>query len=129
MVNPNTAISMEKCIPIPLDEKQQAGEEKSDQTSLVHSTRNRKISSNDFNRFVDRQGGKVDLWCCCFLPQTSKGLTDRCFSDRKTTLLTLAILFLIGLSCVLFFGRKTDQIKLTPEESYAFGNYMIQSTR
>lgn len=57
---------------------------------------------------------------------TSEGLTDRCFSDRKTTLLSLAVLFLIGLSCALYFGKKSDDIKLSPEEAYAYGNYTIE---
>lgn len=48
MENPSTAISMEKCIPIILDEKQQVGEERSDKTSLVKSVKKRKISFNDF---------------------------------------------------------------------------------
>lgn len=46
MENQNTVISMEKCIPIPLDEKQPVEEEKSDKTSLVKSVKNRKISFN-----------------------------------------------------------------------------------
>lgn len=46
MENQNTAISMEKCIPIPLEEKQQL-EERSDKTSLAKSV---KMSKN-FNVF------------------------------------------------------------------------------
>lgn len=121
MENPNTAISMEKCIPISLDEKQQVGEERSDKTSLVQSVRKRKSSFNYF----DRKNEKL-IEAVAICPQTSKGLTDKCFSDRKTTLLTLAVLFLIGLSCALYFGKKTDDTKLSPEEAYAYGNFIIE---
>lgn len=126
MENPNTSISMEKCIPIPLDEKQQAGEERSeDKTSLVKSVKKRKISFNWFRYFPSHKKEKFicDIVVC---PLTSEELTDKCFSDRRTTLLSLAILFLIGLSCALYFGKKTDDTKLSPEEAYAYGNSIIE---
>lgn len=55
-----------------------------------------------------------------------EGLKESFFSDRKTKLLTLAVVLLIGLSLALYFGKKTDDsiTELSPEEAYAFGNYM-----
>lgn len=50
------------------------------------------------------------------------------FSDRKTKWLSLVILFLLGVTLSLYFGRKTvNYYRLSSEDVYIYSNYKALS--